>query len=75
MKDTECVEFLQWALPRLHMRWQGFRKVRGQVCKRIGRRIRELNLGEGADYRTYLESHPAEWSVLDDLCRITISRF
>lgn len=57
------------------MRWQGFRKVRRQVCKRIGRRIGELNLGDGADYRIYLENHPEEWSVLDDLCRITISRF
>jgi len=75
MKDTECVEFLYWALPRLHLRWQGFRKVRRQVCKRIGRRIRELNLSDGADYRIYLENHAAEWSVLDDLCRVTISRF
>ncbi|MCZ6546022.1 MAG: chemotaxis protein CheR, partial [Chloroflexi bacterium] len=31
MKDTECVGFLQWALPRLRLHWRGFRKVRGQV--------------------------------------------
>ena len=36
MKDADCVAFLQWCLPRLEMRWPGFRKVRGQVCKRIG---------------------------------------
>jgi hypothetical protein len=46
MKDTKCIQFLQWALPRLRMRWPGFRKVRRQVCKRINRRIRELgNIG------------------------------
>jgi len=44
MKDSECVEFLQWALPRLRMRWAGFRKVRGQVCKRLQQRIGELGL-------------------------------
>lgn len=26
-------------------------------------------------YRRYLELHPAEWRVLDECCRITISRF
>ncbi len=30
MTARECIEFLQWSLPRLRMRWQGFRKVRGQ---------------------------------------------
>lgn len=75
MKDAECVAFLHWTLPQLHLRWQGFREVRRQVCKRIGRRIRELNLSDGADYCTYLENHPQEWSILDDLCRVTISRF
>ena len=75
MKDTACIAFLQWALPRLGMRWPGFRKVRGQVCKRVGRRLRALGLDDVAAYRTYLETHPAEWTVLDTLCRITISRF
>ena len=37
MKDSDCVTFLQWALPRLHFRWPGFRKVRRQVCRRISR--------------------------------------
>lgn len=75
MKDQECVPFLQWSLPRLGMRWQGFRKVRGQVCKRIDRRIRELGLEDVAAYRLFLEGHAEEWQVLDSLCRITISRF
>ncbi len=75
MKDEQCVHFLQWALPKLHMRWAGFRKVRKQVCKRVDRRIRELGLANIDDYRSWLEKHPDEWPHLDALCRITISRF
>jgi chemotaxis protein methyltransferase CheR len=66
---------LQWALPYLHMRWAGFRQVRGQVCKRIGRRLEELHLPDLKSYRQYLENNPLEWHILDTMCRITISRF
>ncbi len=75
MKDQDCVEFLQWSLPRMKLRWQGFRKVRGQVCKRIGRRLQDLGLPDVSAYRTYLEQNPPEWPVLVSLCRISISRF
>lgn len=75
MKDTACVEFLQWALPQLGKRWPGFRKVRRQVCKRIDRRLAALDLAGVAAYRAYLETHPAEWAILDTFCRISISRF
>ncbi len=75
MKDHDCVRFLQWALPRLRMRWQGLRKVRRQVCKRIQRRLDELELNGECDYRAYLQAHPEEWHILDGLCRVTISRF
>ena len=75
MKDPECAEFLQWCLPRLRYRWPGFRKVRKQVCKRLGRRIAELGLESVIAYRGYLDSHHEEWQILDSLCRITISRF
>jgi chemotaxis protein methyltransferase CheR len=75
MTDPDCVGFLQWALPRLRMRWKGFRKVRRQVCKRIERRRRELGLADLAAYRSYLEHRSEEWVVLDTLCRVTISRF
>ena len=75
VRQAECVEFLQWCLPQLRMRWRGFRKVRSQVCKRIGRRLGALGL-EGFDaYRKYLESHEEEWTRLDAMCRITISCF
>ncbi len=75
MHDEACVCFLQWALPQLHMRWPGFRKVYGQVCKRIRRRILELDLNDVVDYRYYLQQHAEEWTVLDALVRVTISRF
>lgn len=75
MKNRDCVEFLQWALPRLHMRWAGFRRVRNQVCKRIDRRMRALELVGTGEYRAHLDAHPEEWAVLDGLTRITVSRF
>lgn len=75
MEDYKCVSFLQWALPKLHMRWRGFRKVRRQVCKRIDRRITELGLSGVESYRKYLDDNLEEWKILDHFCRITISRF
>ena len=73
--DAEGVEFLQWCLPRLHLRWPGFRKVRRQLYKRIKRRLQELRLPNVEAYRVYLEHHPGEWGTLDTLCWIPISRF
>ncbi len=75
MRDQDCVVFLQWALPRLQMRWPGFRKVRRQVSKRVTRRLRSLGLADVQAYRAYLELHAEEWEHLDALCRISISRF
>jgi chemotaxis protein methyltransferase CheR len=75
MTDAECVAFLQWALPRMGMRWAGFRKVRGQVRKRVSRRLRELGLASLEAYEDYLTLHPEEWAILDACCRITISSF
>jgi chemotaxis protein methyltransferase CheR len=75
VKDTDCIAFLQWALPRLDLRWPGYRKVRRQVCRRIARRVTDLQLLVLAAYRQQLEADPAEWQALDDCCHITISRF
>lgn len=75
MQDPGCVEFLHWALPRLHLSWPGFRKVHRQVCKRLSRRLRELGLAGLSDYSRYLERHTDEWGSLELLCSITISRF
>jgi chemotaxis protein methyltransferase CheR len=75
MKNEQCVAFLRQTLPRLGMRWAGFRKVRRQVCKRVDRRLRSLGLSGIESYAGYLEAHPEEWQELDALCRISISRF
>jgi chemotaxis protein methyltransferase CheR len=75
MNDPQCVQFLQWALPHLGMRWAGFRKVRRQVCQRARQRARELGLSDLNAYRIYLDTHPDEWAVLDSLTPIPISRF
>lgn len=75
MKDSDCVNFLQWALPQMHMQWSGFRKVRGQVCKRIDQRLNAFSFNDIKSYREYLETHLEEWSELSNLCRVTISRF
>jgi chemotaxis protein methyltransferase CheR len=75
MDDSEWVTLLQAGLPRLGLRWAGFRKVRGQVCKRLRRRASELGLPDADAYHAYLERHPEEWAVLDSLTHVTISRF
>jgi chemotaxis protein methyltransferase CheR len=49
--------------------------VRGQVCKRIDRRIRTLELSGLAAYEAYLTAHATEWAILEALCSIPISRF
>jgi chemotaxis protein methyltransferase CheR len=77
LKDADCVRFLQWALPRLGMRWQGFRRVRRQVCRRLQRRLVEIVLDDLAQYRSLLmgDRAGAEWAKLDHFCRSSISRF
>jgi len=57
------------------LQWSGFRKMRRQVLKRVGRRLEELALPGVEAYRDYLKDHSAEWAKLDTLFRINISRF
>ena len=75
MDNTECIAFLKWALPQLNLRWPGFRKVHRQVCKRLKRRMSDLDIVDLAAYRARLEADHAEWRALDECCHITISRF
>ena len=72
---NSCVTFLRWCLPRLELRWPGYRKVRRLVAKRLNRRLIELGLADISAYRTFLMSSPEEWRRLDAICRIPISRF
>ncbi len=73
--DEECVKFLQWCLPRMGLRWKGFRKVRRQVCRRISKRKSDLSIASFSDYQAYLIQNPSEWIQLRHCCRVTISRF
>ncbi|MHC4859040.1 MAG: CheR family methyltransferase [Planctomycetota bacterium] len=75
MERLSGADLLRWALPRLRMRWAGFRKVRRQVVRRVRRRARELGLEDLAAYQSHLESDPDEWAALDACCRVTVSRF
>lgn len=75
VRDSDCVRFLQWCLPRLELRWPGYRKVRRTVCKRLRRRLRALDLADLEAYRRLLERDGPEWDRLDAFCRIPISRF
>jgi chemotaxis protein methyltransferase CheR len=75
MKDSGCVEFLKWALPHLGLRWPGYRRVRRQVCRRIGARVAALGLANFAAYGAYLQDHAEEWPLVDAACFIPISRF
>jgi chemotaxis protein methyltransferase CheR len=75
VRPPSCEAFLRWALPHLELAWPGFRRVRRQVCRRLGQRTQELRLPDLGAYRHYLEHHPDEWTVLDSFCRIPVSRF
>lgn len=75
MKDNQCIQFLQWALPQLHLHRSGFRRVRGQVCKRLAQRLEQLQLQDLVEYQRYLENYPDEWKILNSLSRVTISCF
>lgn len=75
MNDQDCVRLLQWALPRLGHRWEGYRRVRRQVCRRIDARIGSLGLADVAAYRHLLETERSEWAALRACLRVTISRF
>jgi chemotaxis protein methyltransferase CheR len=75
MRDSDCAELLRWAAARLDLRYEGFRRVRGQVCKRLVRRLVQLGLDGPGAYRAFVETHPAEGAVLDELCRVHVSRF
>jgi chemotaxis protein methyltransferase CheR len=75
VRDTEGVAFLQESLPKLGLRWRGFRKVRRLIYRRLERRLAELQLPNLAAYSSYLAANAREWTVLDSFCRIPVSRF
>jgi len=86
MNDSQRVAFVQWALPRLGVRWAGFRKVCHQVCNRARQRTSAtarrraspparqrasaLGLPDLAGCGAYLETYPEEWAPLDQLAEV-----
>lgn len=77
MTDAEGIDFLRWCLPRLRLAWHGYRlrRIRRRVYRRIEERMRQLALPDVGAYRAHLERDEDEWSVLETLCWIPISRF
>jgi len=75
LPHREFTELLCWAAPRLRLRAAGFARVERQVRRRVARRIASLGLAGAGAYGALLSADPAEWAVLDGLCRVTISRF
>jgi chemotaxis protein methyltransferase CheR len=75
MRDAACNDLIRWAAAEVGLRFEGFRRVRRQVCKRLLGRMVELALSGPTAYRAYLATHPEERAVLDDLCRVHVSRF
>lgn len=75
MSDRDCTALLQWALPHLNHRWEGYRRVRRQICKRLAARVDALGLADMLAYRRRLEEDPAEWTALRATLRVTVSRF
>jgi chemotaxis protein methyltransferase CheR len=71
----EGIQFWQWCLPQLGLRWAGFRKIRSRLYKRLKRRLHELGLPGIDDYQTYLANHAEEWVILGSLCWMPITRF
>jgi chemotaxis protein methyltransferase CheR len=75
MRDRACIDLLYWAATEVGLRPEGFRRVRSQVCKRLARRMAELNLRGPTAYRAFVAVHPEERAVLEELCRVHVSRF
>ena len=68
-------DFLRWALPRLGYRYEGFRRIRRRVVRRLERHCRALGLPGLAAYRRRLEGASGDWEELDRLLNVTISKF
>ena len=74
MRDADCIDLVRWAAGEVGLRAEGFRRVRDQVCRRLVKRMAALGLGPQG-YRAFVAAHPEERAVLEDLCRVHVSRF
>ena len=71
MDDKEFSQLLQY----LGLSWQGYRKVRKGVKKRIGRHMQSLGCGSMRDYLQALEQHTETRAQCELTTTVPISRF
>jgi chemotaxis methyl-accepting protein methylase len=71
MDDKEFSQLLQY----LGLSWQGYRKVRKGVKKRIGRHMQSLGCGSIRDYLQALEQHTETRAQCELATTVPISRF
>jgi chemotaxis protein methyltransferase CheR len=71
---TELGDLLEDARIRIGIRPEGFSNFGGLLAKRIKKRARLVGVDGIAAYRAFLATHDDEWTALDAICRVTISR-
>ena len=71
MDDKEFSQLLQY----LGLSWQGYRKVRKGVKKRVSRRMQSLGCGSMLDYLQALEQHTETRAQCELATTVPISRF
>ena len=71
MDDTTFRQLLDY----LNLSWDGYRKVRKGVKKRIRRHMRALECRTLSDYLVYLDHNPSAREACDRLMTVSISRF
>jgi chemotaxis protein methyltransferase CheR len=71
MDDNDFRELLKY----FNRPWQGYRKVRKGVIKRLRRHMTELDCTNLGDYIAVLEQNQAAYQMCQAYLRVTISRF
>jgi chemotaxis protein methyltransferase CheR len=66
--------FLTRVADRLQLQPASFERLHGRIRKKVVRRLHGLGLQDFEGYLGWLADHPEEWDVLDELCRVVVSR-
>ena len=75
VRDKEWSDFWEWCLPQLGLAWHGYRRIHRRIQRRIDHRLAETAIPNLSAYRSIVTADPAELDCLDQLLRVTISRF
>lgn len=62
-------------LKRYGRSWKGYRRVRKGVMRRIRNHMRRLECGDLEEYLTIIEGNGKEYTILQSILQVTISRF